>query len=92
MYSIPSKHTSELSGGEKKNYANFYSVIGWVICWEQKDTMHFDENENSQLSEDESNKITQSAFLQQLKMIPSFYGFHVLVCMPDNIGACSEMS
>lgn len=54
--------------------------------------MHFDENENSQLSEDESNKITQSAFLQQLKMIPSFYGFHVLVCMPDNIGACSEMS
>lgn len=91
MYSIPSKHTSELSGG-KKNYANFYSVIGWVICREQKDTMHFDENENSQLSEDESNKITQSAFLQQLKLIPSFYGFHVLVCMPDNIRACSEMS
>ncbi len=28
--------------------------------------------------------------LQQLKMVlSSLYGPHVLVCMPDNIGACS---
>ncbi len=70
---------------------DIYTEMDWVMCLERQ-RAEFKNTPKIKVKKLWSRLVHFAEIsLQQLKMVlSSVYGPHVLVCMPDNIGACSK--